>query len=817
MSRMDRSAEQTAPPKHQVAPPARRLARTLAAAAAATAALAPPASAQLRVLDASGEMVSLDVPTTGRILLPLTTLSDTVVRPGFDSRGRVVVEAEDAARSVLLGAIVHGRNEIVIDSTAGLKLARDLRLPRSVLGPDGLDLVARAARLDDVGIGAAEVRVLAPEPMGEALLLFPRPGDSPGAPHRPRILQGADHRIDEAGNVDAIAFATLGVPDELRPLELAFDADDPNRLRAALPGSVEAAVREGASVTLVVTLEPGGGSASEASASAAAAPREAARRDLVLADATEALGARVSHLEGPSEQLDIRPTMGPGAAWGDVDEDGLLDLVVLQGRGGPGCAPLTDRLLLGVEGGGFRDASAASGLAAGDAGMGALLVDLDGDAHLDLYCANYGRDRLLLGAGDGTFRDASDLLPEHDLWSASVIAGDIDGDGDLDLYVTSYLDYDPAKMPDAAELGRYQREDPIEMLPFAFPGQRNVLLVNTLAQSGELGFVDRTEERGLLDVQGRGMQAVFWDFDLDGDEDLYVANDVSFNVLFRNEGDGTFEDVSFSTGLDDPRGGMGLALGDVEGDGDEDLFLTNWELEANALYLNSRFQHGTRKRRRASFHDATVRSGLGRSGIGRTSWGAELCDLDHDGVLDLFVANGYTSPDYESTGICVGQPDLLFRGLARGRFEEVPLGPGPAGARPPLAWRRASRGAIAGDLDRDGDLDLAVTSNNGPLRILENRSERRGGWLGVRLRRGSGGNRFGVGARVTVTTPEGAEVHRTLRAGQGYLTGNPPELHFGLGPVEEGAEVDVRVRWPDGVETRARVAAGQWFTLERDD
>ena len=248
------------------------------------------------------------------------------------------------------------------------------------------------------------------------------------------------------------------------------------------------------------------------------------------------------------------------------------------------------------------------------------------------------------------------------------------------------------------------------MLPFAFPGQRNVFLRNQLAESGELAFADVTEELGLLDVPGRGMQAAFWDFDQDGDDDLYIANDVSPNVLFRNEGDGTFRDVSFATGLDDPRGGMGLAIGDVDADGDEDLFLTNWQLEANALYENALISRRGLKRRRASFHDVTVRSGLGPSGIGRTSWGAELFDLELDGDLDLYVANGYTSPDYESTGICVGQTDLLFLGNGRGRFEEAnQLAPDA------MAISLASRGAAGADHDRDGTSRPSTANNGRPV------------------------------------------------------------------------------------------------------
>lgn len=551
-------------------------------------------------------------------------------------------------------------------------------------------------------------------------------------------------------------------------------------------------------------------------------PRELVRRPMVdltgftaadspetLVEVTRSAGlASYTHAEGPREQLDIRPTMGPGAAWGDVNEDGALDLVLLQGAGREGCEALRDRLFLGNGDGTFEDGTLRAGLGRGDAGMGALLVDLNGDGHLDLYCANYGPDRLFLGAGDGTFSEAEGVLPALSLWSASVIAGDPDGDGDLDLYVTSYLDYDLEKMPPADELGLYQREDPVEMLPFAFPGQRNVFLRSRLADTGAFGFEDATEELGLADVQGRGMQAVFWDFDLDGDEDLYIANDVSFNVLFRNEGDGTFKDVSFSTGLDDPRGGMGLAIGDVDNDGDSDVFLTNWQLETNALYTNSAISSLTRKRRRSTFHDTTVKSGFGPSGIGKTSWGAEFFDLELDGDLDLYVANGYTSPDYESTGICVGQTDQLFVGDGTGKLKEAcTLG------RRAFSISRASRGAVGADHDRDGDIDLLVTANNGGVTLLRNDAERAGRWLGVRLRQ-PGLNQRGIGAKVVVATSDGFRREQALRAGSGYLTGNAPELHFGLGRVDEF--VEVQVTWPDGEVTRHQEQADAWVVIQRE-
>jgi hypothetical protein len=291
------------------------------------------------------------------------------------------------------------------------------------------------------------------------------------------------------------------------------------------------------------------------------------------------------HVEGPDLQLDIRPTMGPGAAWGDVDGDGWVDLFLPQGGGRAGCEPPTSRFYRNVEGRGFVDESEARGLALAGAGMGALFYDADGDQDLDLFVANYGRNRFLVNDGTGRFDDASAQVGlDTDRWHAAVSAADYDADGDLDLYVTSYLLYDPAQMPGDEELGRYQREDPVEMLPFAFPGERKSLLRCEPATTREaaagvplvgIRYADAAKQLGVEDPGGRGMQAIWWDFDADGDQDLYLANDVSPNRFWRNEGGGKLKDVSFSTGLDDPRGCMGLAVGDVDGDLDEDLFVTN--------------------------------------------------------------------------------------------------------------------------------------------------------------------------------------------------------------------------------------------------
>lgn len=569
-------------------------------------------------------------------------------------------------------------------------------------------------------------------------------------------------------------------------------ADHAEVWRARLPLSAP----EASQWTLVVSL------ALPLASKATAAPIEASAhlpKSGWLRDATRAAGLQTMHLEGPDLQLDIRPTMGPGAAFGDYDGDGWYDLYVVQGAGRKGWPAVSNHLFRNRHDGTFEDVTALAGVGDTGAGMGCLFFDADGDRDMDLYVANYGRDVLYQNQGDGTFVDVSEQAGlQLDLWSAAVSAADYDGDGDLDLYVTSYLDFDPSKMPPADELQRFQREDPIEMLPFAFPGQRNVLLRNE-SKDGEIAFVDVTEELGLANAAGLSMQSVWWDFDGDLDPDLYVANDVSPNVLFLNLGDGHFEDISFSSGLDDPRGGMGLDVADVDQDGDEDLFLANWQLESNALYLNQGSRRSATRTRRASFQDATVASGLGPAGVGVTSWGVAFLDLELDGNMDLFVANGYTSPDYTSTGICVGQPNQLFRGDGRGRFVEASAQAGPV-----LAVRRASRAAVPCDYDRDGDIDLVVTANNGWLQLLRNEAPR-GDHRYVNLRlRDSGNNTEGIGARVTVQLGERRWV-QSVRAGMGYLGGNAPELNFGLGSGEGPATVEVA--WRSGAVTEVKLPA----------
>ena len=797
--------------------------------AAAPGGLAPT---ELLARTDGGFAVAGDLAARGTVVVPTVTRSEVLVRSVRESRGHRFrladlggALARDAVRAE---RVRHLASEQVVLADDGPWLVGEPRLPLVVADASGArgapDWITALARRDGSTCSSAVTLELDARE-GERLVLVS--ADAEDATVGWRTSSGAAGSWVLPGTACGNAAAIVAVPSgelvldprgcrldqvtlaEARPIEsserapTALLGDAPDELALA-PGTGLAA---GEVETFLIhadreALAARGGH----SAPSAVAPVPASTPVALFRDASAELGVHFVHLEGPDEQLDIRPTMGPGVAWGDVDRDGWNDLYLVQGAGREDSRTPTNRLLSNLGGSqGFRDATAELGGGDSGAGMGALFFEADGDGFLDLYVANYGDDVLFANRARGSARRLEDATEAAgvavDGWSAGIAAGDLDLDGDLDLYVTRYLRYDEAALENAAEL-RHRRDDPVAMLPFAFPGDRNVFLRNESDSAG-VRFIDATDALELADEHGRGMQPVFWDFDRDGALDLYVANDVSENRLWQGGAEGGLRDVGFAAGMDDPRGGMGVAVGDVDSDGDEDLLLTNWDLEPNALYLNHAVRHAEQRHRVGTFTDASVRSGLGPHGIGVTSWGAELGDLDLDGDLDLFVANGYTSPDYASTGICVGQPDHLFLGDGEGRFTAAHERAGPDVAR-----ALPSRALAACDFDRDGDLDLVVTANNGPTRVLVNQSRESGdggSWLAIRLR-GRAPNPDGIGAWVTVEAA-GREHTRELRAGTSYLAGNAPELHVGLGNLPAGAPALVRVRWPSGA-TSARTLEG---------
>lgn len=509
-----------------------------------------------------------------------------------------------------------------------------------------------------------------------------------------------------------------------------------------------------------------------------------------FSDGTADAGLHFVHEEG-GEQWDIRPTMGPGAAFADIDSDGDSDLFVAGG------ADQDSRLFLNDGAGHFTDVSAAWGLSGvRRAGMGALFADWDNDGDPDLYLTCQGANVLWRHDGDH-FTDITEASGTGDArWGASAACADIDRDGDLDLFVTNYLEFDLSAIPPESRNPSQRREDPIAMLPYIFAGQGNVFYRN----DGELRFTDITEAAGVLNPDGKSLGAAFLDHDADGWPDLYVANDTTPNTFFRNLGDNTFEELSLFVGLDDPRGGMGLALSDIDSDGDEDIALTNWQLEPNALYRNNHIHGETKRKFMPAFEDIAVPARLAQAAVGYVGWGCVFADFDGDGDDDMFVANGYTSPDYETTMTCVGQANQLFENTS---------GPGPfashrdmprwklleadtAGA--PFATELASRSTAAADIDGDGDVDLVVTSNNGPLVLLRNEGQVRSLRV-VPTGRGPATARDAIGARVTLQLSDGRTPMAVVHSSSGYLGQNERGVRFTLGDADVLA---VDIDWPDG-------------------
>ncbi|HUF77359.1 MAG TPA: CRTAC1 family protein [Thermoanaerobaculia bacterium] len=574
----------------------------------------------------------------------------------------------------------------------------------------------------------------------------------------------------------------------------------------------------GLAVPLVVAVLAASASAAaptESAASAESGESGACR----LRDVAPAVGLAFVHDRGTSERKHLAETMGAGLAWLDDDGDGGPDLYVVQsGPVPPGAdrppgaanrlfrnlGPLRAAGQDAAGGGGladpagtpagfaFEDVTERAGVGDRGYGMGAVAADADGDGFPDLYVTNFGPDVFYRNRGDGTFEDASAAAGlALDGWSSS--AAFADGDGDLDLYVTRYVDFpaDRDVFCSDPETGLRRYCDPA-----MFAGENDRFFVNLGAGPGGVAFVDRTEAAGLAGADGRGLGVLFTDLDGDGLPDLYVANDETLNFLFRNRGPGSapgpagpsFEDLSLLSGTavnaeGKPEAGMGLVAADFDGDGDPDLAVTNFDVETNTLYVNLGGMQ---------FEDRSAASGLGPPSFNLLGFGLVAADLDGDGELDLYVANGHIFERPRRPEIGYAQRDQILLSDGRGRFREL---------RCPVleADPKVGRGLAAADFDRDGDPDLAVANNGGPLQLLaSDLPGLSGGGIAVRLA-GAGANREGVGAVVTLVTSAGRR-SRWVTAGDSYQSASDRVVLFAA-PAGERVEA-LEVRWPSGKRQR---------------
>jgi enediyne biosynthesis protein E4 len=513
-------------------------------------------------------------------------------------------------------------------------------------------------------------------------------------------------------------------------------------------------------------------------------------------------------------------TSSGGVALFDYDNDGLLDIFIVVGTrlDGP-VAGATNRLYRNRGNGSFEDTTDKAGLRRQGWASGVSVGDFDNDGYLDLFVTYYGANALYRNNGDGTFTDVAadaSLLLSRDgppYWSSGATFIDFDRDGHLDLFVANYVDFDPQRTPKPGENANCNWKGvPVACGPRGLKPARHWLFRN----NGDGSFTDVSDAAGISQHRECfGMTAVAADLDDDGWTDLYVACDSTLSLYFRNNGDGTFSEEALERGIalnDDgmEQAGMGVALGDYNLDGKLDLFKTHFADDTHILYRGEGEGH---------FSDVTLRSGLAVE-TRYVGWGAGMEDFDNDGWPDLFLVTGNVYPETEAQlpGYPYRSPRLLFRNLGTGKFEQIVE---QAGA--PLSDVYSSRGAAFGDFDNDGDVDIVIWNRNEPPTLLRNdlrtaREKQGGNWISVRLE-GTVSNRAAVGARITVRYGGKVQVREVLSQSSFY-SANDPRQHFGLGAAET---VDLEIRWPNGqVQHLPKVKAGQFLRVKepataRDD
>lgn len=509
-------------------------------------------------------------------------------------------------------------------------------------------------------------------------------------------------------------------------------------------------------------------------------------------DVTNLAGIHFRNINGDPEQLPIIDQNGQGAAFLDYDGDGWLDLYLLSGstigRWKQGENP-GNRLYRNRGDGTFTDVTEVAGVQGNGWSIGCAAADYDGDGFVDLYVTNWGANVLYHNNGDGTFSDVTEKAGVGDgRWGCAAAFGDVDSDGDLDLYVSNYVKFDPDHYPRKEKDGSDCTYKGVRTgcTPLLYEGETDILYRN----NGDGTFTDITVEAGIGGTaEFRGFGVLLADLDLDDDLDLYVGCDVMPNLYFVNRGDGTFSPAG------DRRGGtlnawgmhesgMGVAIGDVNGDGFVDIFSTNFADQKNTLYQNWR----------GVLRDITEETGLARH-QSELGWGTAMVDFDNDGFLDIFIANGHIYPQVDQLGYAEEtycQPWRLYRGRGDGKFQEAGVENGWK-----ISRRFSSRGLAVGDYDNDGDMDILIVNHNDFPTLLRN--ERGGNYLTVLLQ-GARKNSQGIGARVAVKVA-GRTIWRLSCPNQGYLSSHDPRLHFGLG--DNITEVDeIKVYWPGGAVDR---------------
>jgi hypothetical protein len=503
-------------------------------------------------------------------------------------------------------------------------------------------------------------------------------------------------------------------------------------------------------------------------------------------DGTAASGLDFIHDSGHTPEQFYPNLLGSGVALLDYDGDGRLDIYLASNRNIPLDAPCRsrgNRLYRNRGDGTFDDVTDRAGVGFRGFTHGLAVGDVDNNGFPDLYLTNFGPNVLYLNNGDGTFRNASATSGATvGLWSTGAAFLDYDGDGHLDLYVSCYGHW---RFEDKHPFhGDAQRQIHKVVSPTTIPPERHFLFRNR----GDGTFEETTASAGILRRDGRGLGVVAADFDRDGHIDLFVANDLCPNFLFRNRGDGTFEDASDTAGAacneaGETQSGMGVDAEDVNGDGLPEIVVSHFRGEYCTLYRNLDGRN---------FQDVSASAGIVADSKPYIGWGCALADFDCDGWPDLMVVNGHVDRNLEALGedLPFEEPARLWRNDGRGRFLPV------RDAGPFFQQAHAARGAAFGDLDNDGDLDIVINRIDGPPALLWNESEG-GHWIGLGLI-GTKSNRSAIGAMVEVHA-EGRVLSRQVKGGGSYLSAHDSRLLVGLGAADRVERVVIR--WPAGGET----------------
>ena len=518
-------------------------------------------------------------------------------------------------------------------------------------------------------------------------------------------------------------------------------------------------------------------------------------------------GIAFRHFPG-KRSTQLPEDMGSGAAWGDFDNDGYLDLYVCDIAGPLNAEPDPaggNRLYRNNGNGTFTDVTAKAGVGYRGVSMGAAWADFNNDGRLDLAVSNFGSLVLYRNNGDGTFTDvtrAAGLDRFRGFW-AGISWADYDRDGYADLYVCGYVQYRFRAGDLSKTSQQFSTVVPFTLNPSSYPPERNLLLHN----QGNGTFADVARQAGVANPDGRSLSASWCDFDGDGWPDIYVANDVSDNAMYRNLGNGRFQDVSHSAWVADYRGAMGLGVGDFDRDGDFDIFITHWIAQQAALFWNLRYSHeGGSKPGPLKFTDIADMIGVGQITLPVIGWGTSFIDFDNDGQPDIFMVNGSTFQDEKDNSRLVPMRNFLFwqKSPTDGFFEVGKV------AGSVFGELHVGRGAAFADYDNDGDVDVFVVNHSDAPLLLRNDGGNKNNWLKVRPRAAKS-NRAGYGVLVEIEA-QGNRQRQEIGNQSSYLSQNALEAHFGLG---RAAQVNrVTVRFPSGVTRELRqVAANQAITV----